>query len=164
MTDVFHRLTKWLDHNRYLAIGLLVAFLPFVLAACGALDGQIASDVTGETSTAAEIRSAAIARVGEFDHELEAIRRDMTALEARAAEIVGKRATVIETANVEIEAANAITAERIDLASMAIKDVAANPLIAGALGTVGLGGLLTIGGLALDNRRKDRLIKTIKAA
>jgi hypothetical protein len=146
--DWWHRVTQWLDYNRGLFIGLLVAGI----AAAGLLGCQVRTDSIsrpGERVTA-----------GQLDAEITMgnaeLAKRQAALEADAASF----ATRAEAAKADIERQAQLRATVIQTVA-GLGQAAAEGSISPASAIGGLAQLLLLGaagGLAFDNRRKDRVL------
>lgn len=157
--DIWHKITKWFDHNRYefggYALTAIVGVATVVLPACGVFDGKVNSSITGEVSTAAEIKAGAKAQLGDLMQERTAL---IASLEANEADIT----RITADANEEIEAANLITDRNFENFNFVLGEVMNTPWAQGLLVTSGLGVLASGIGPRLDNRRKDKQIEQIK--
>ena len=154
-TDGIHSFLKFLDHNRYAVIGILLAVL-----AAAALTGcaiTTASTMTpGEKVTATELsREVAVAEAGFAGRQAD--------LEAGAAVLNAD----IEAHNTAVYDAHAELQRKAEFRATIVETVGALGLAAtqGAISpAAGVGAivqLLTLGaagGLLADNRRKDRVI------
>lgn len=155
MPDPIHAALKWASHNRYTLIALAVAALPLLAGCAGMLDGKVQSEVTGQSSTAGEIRAVASLRIHEYDAQIEELR-------AKAASLERQREEIAAVANAEIEQANERTEENIALAETVLTTARESPILAAAGGSAVLGPILASAGLFIDNRRKDKVVKKLK--
>lgn len=154
-TDGIHSFLKFLDHNRYAVIGILLAVL-----AAAALTGcaiTTASTMTpGEKVTATELsREVAVAEAGFAGRQAD--------LEAGAAVLNAD----IEAHNAAVDSARSDLQQKAEFRATVIETVGALGLaatqgtISPAAGVGAIVQLLTLGaagGLLADNRRKDRMI------
>jgi len=152
--DALHAVLNWLDHNRYLAIGLLVA----VLLSAGIVGCQptTASLTTpGEKVTATELEREAVTVGADLAKRGASLEADVAAYNAALA-----------AAAADIERQYAIRAAIVEtVGSLGV--AAAEGTISPAAGIGAIIQLLTLGaagGLLLDNRRKDKVITTALGA
>ena len=155
MPDPIHAALKWASHNRYTLIALVVAALPLLAGCAGMFDGKVQSTVTGEKSTASEVYAAAFVRIQKYDSEI-------ATLTAKADALARERDAIAEVANVEIDTANERTEQNVAFAEAALTTVRESPILAAAGGSAIIGPLLAAGGLFVDNRRKDKVVKKLK--
>jgi predicted small lipoprotein YifL len=158
--DTMHNVLKTIDHNRWTAVGiLLAALLAAALAGCQIRTPSLLTP--GQKVTPVELtRETALADAGFATRRAE--------LEAAAAALNAD----IAAFNAQAETAQADLQRQIDLRTRIVETVGSLGLAA-AEGTfspaAGIGAmvqLLTLGaagGLLADNRRKDRVIGDAKA-
>ena len=164
MRDVLNPVLKWLDHNRWLALAIVLS-----VAVCGW--GFGCESLTGSlTDPVAKVNRAQLeSEVAELKAKLNT---DATAMAARhQAEIAAivERAETVETklsiATADLDRQDAQRQQIFEFVGGLVTAAAAgtvNPatLLAGAVPIVaGLVG----GGALIDNRRKNRVIETLKA-
>ena len=176
MDDWFHKLTKWVSHNRGLFIGLLLAAGLTGLVSCESRteDPVSGKPVTGdqlvvsEEAYARRMRAAMEAAAKQAAAQVDAVKR---ATEARLAEIAAgldqataERVIEAEEMTGRFDAAHEEIARQDRLKGTVFNMVRDNAgrldTLAPGAGSVlaGIFGLLAVG-VGLDNRRKDRVIK-----
>lgn len=169
---------KGLDHNRYTAIGALLASLAVGAAGCQATS---TSPYTGERATRDQIELDRVSYERELllakaRRESEARRRVDAITAAANAEIadltaeLGLADQTDDVARMKLDAQATLAIADIDRRETVIGEgirllaenpyVASNPLLSTA---VSLGAMLFAGGVSLDNRRKNAVMAEYKA-
>lgn len=158
MTDYVHKLANWLDHNRYLALAIIVV-------------AGMAVFVTGCQSTTRSlmVEGTKVARV-EYSQEIELVRAQLQGQIARAEAAVAAVNAEIEAFNreAEIGVADLDTQDAARLKILAISETIATDLLTGAftpLSAIPLifGGLGVLGVGAMANKlRQDKVIEKMK--
>lgn len=158
--DPIHIAAKWLDHNRYVALGVGIAAGCMVyLGACASTvktpDGSVV-DRAGLGRWAIDSEATFAKRKASLDAEIAAYNAD----------IEGYNQTVASL-QLELDEKDAIRESLVNVAGGIVTSIASgggvNPI---GLATTGvtLLGLLGGGGALLDNRRKDKVLKTVKTS
>ena len=185
-TDWVHRAVKWLDHNRYVAVAiLLIAAVAGWTVGCRSTTGSIILNKPGKVDAVT------------LEQQVATVKQELTAekaaLDAEAAGIDADRAIYAQTIGKAVADHNAKTitwnarttekSEQIDLAraDLAAQDAMKQQLVATigqsiitaakggidpantAVGLVSLASILLGGGALFDNRRKDSLVVQLKA-
>jgi len=154
-TDGVHSALKFIDHNRYAVIGILLAAM--VAAALTGCQVTTASTLTpGKKVTAEELsREVAVAEAGFAKR-----RADLEAGAAMLNADIEAHNTAVETAEAELQRKAEFRATIIEtVGSLGV--AAAEGTVSPAAGVGAVVQLLTLGaagGLLADNRRKDRMI------
>lgn len=141
--DGLHAVLKWADHNRFLA-GLLVVALLGVLAFAGCEPTTPSVLRPGEKVTTSQLQSEAAQIDADYEakaKQLEIAYTDLQSQYAKRQQIVGI----------------------IGALGQAAATGGLNPA-AGVAGAIQVLTLAAAGGLALDNRRKDKQISAAKTA
>ena len=156
MTDWLHKLTDWIDHNRYTFIGGLVGVVLLIYSA--ACQPTTISPITGDSVTRGELDY----QVGEKAKELRVLSAESkAAYEASLAELTTLGDNV-KPAYDDLERKETAIAEAYNLVTGLATTAAGS--WAGPLGTaLGIAGILFGVGVKADNVRKDAVI-TAKTA
>ncbi len=162
MTDLLHASLKWIDHNRYVASGALLAGTTLlVLTAC---EPKAVSPFDGQPATQSQLIAQAQSYQAQLNGQLKTAeltyQQTLAQLQVDAASHQAKAQAALE----DIEQRK--QAIRLAIESIAqFASTAAGPQYASMLGSaVGIAGVLLGAGAAADSRRKDQVILTIKGA
>lgn len=159
MTDILHRGLKWIDHNRWLVLCVIIA-----LTAVGGLVGCKAK-TAGLVAPDVVTRPVFERQVVQVGQQFTARRIALTAeIDTLNTEIAAANAN-IETGRGHLDRQDEFRAGIVKFVGGAIADAMAGTVNVGGLVTSGLL-LLTAGagiGRAADNARKDAKIREMKA-
>lgn len=173
MRDLIHDGLKFVSYNRgtFLGLGILAGAL--VLASCAPYDGKTISSTTGELVDREGLRAEYIQKANELSDEWDAktatkaelvleyqakiakIDSELDSIEGEAEDLDLAFDADNESISIEITNRNAKIGQLAEVA----QTVAPIPWLGPLLG-IGLGG--TVGGVAYDNWRKGRVIKSKK--
>lgn len=164
LMDIINKATKLFDHNRGLAFGLIGLAACLYIPSCAAWDGEVVSSQTGEVVNADE-------REGEYVEIKKTLQTRAQELEATILALSNEYENIAEQSDTLdeefVEDMERIQSE-IDARTegiMSISTAAAQqvPGLAWLLPWVGIGTTAVAGGAVFDNRRKDKIIKKVKA-
>lgn len=162
MMDLFHKLTKLIDHERGTIFGVIVLASAICLASCAQFDGKRASSRTGEIVNSDELRS-------EYVQESNILRERWSKAKGELAVAQSKLETIAsesEALDAGYEADAAAISDELNARGELIGDL--GTMVANASGVPWLLPLVTLGSSALaggaiyDNRRKNGIIKETK--
>jgi len=163
MRDLVHDLLKLTSYNRGGVIGALLMGIAVVIPSCAEFDGRRASSQTGELLTADELKSEFVRESKSAESELQDARtvfiqaRDrFEAATAKVESLPAQYEADIQAANEEIQNRNALVGDF----GARVLEMATNG--SNPAGWLSLGLTALTGGLAYDNRRKDKKIKESK--
>lgn len=162
MPDLIHRALKAIDHNRYAFVGLALAVL--MLCTAWGCEMTASSPHSGEQLTRRELTQEAAKVQAERQILLAETEAQIIALQKRIEAEVGLTEALFagyESALADIERKEAIVARTLG-AMGTLAEQYAGPAVEPLLVALGLSGGAAAGGLLLDNRRKDQLIKQPK--
>ena len=146
---MWHSITKWMDYNRNLLAGLVLAIvMAAVLIGCSITTDSVVTP--GETVTAPQLQAEISLTAAEFSKREAALSADVAAFNARA-EIA--KEDLIQKAERRVEIINMIAGFGTMVATGGVTPSAA----IGAAVQLALLGAGT--GVVLDNRRKDAIIR-----
>tara|TARA_Y100000593_G_C4047490_1_gene208108 strand:- start:27 stop:473 length:447 start_codon:yes stop_codon:yes gene_type:complete len=143
--DIWNRLSKWIDHNRYLVIALIIALaVNSYLFAMGSKTSSLINE--GQRVNRIQLE-------GEIGVKTAELNAAITAFNAK-----------VEAAVADLDEQDRIKAEIVEIVGglatgVAGGGVGAPQIIATVLG---IGGVLGFGGTMVDNRRKDKKIVELK--
>ncbi len=153
--DAIHKATKTIDHNRYAALGLLLAAgISAWLLGCSSRTLSLKPDLAeqGRKVTRLELKREAAEISAGFDARRAAYLSEIQAFQAR-----------LEAARADLDRQDKLKRRIAQALPRLVAEVGAPPglgsLLASALGVTGLA---AGGGLLLDNRRKDKVIRRNK--
>jgi len=161
--DLIHKATKLIDHNRGAVAGGLILIASLATAGCQAWDGKVVSSSSGELVNADQ-------RQAEYILEARSLERRDSAAESKIAEAMRElEAVEADAAMVDAdydfdrEAIAAEVAARTEgIGQLAEAAVAQVPAASWILPWLTIGTTALAGGVAVDNRRKDKVIKRQK--
>jgi len=163
--DVLHKALKWVDHNRFKALGIVLALVLVCYAGCAVKTASLKDPTVKVTAPvyaqeAAELRAQLEAEGLALQAQVDAHNKKTEAFNAR--EEIGYEDLKAKQAKKEAMVAMVSTAviETAQTAGVPIPE-SASKLILGIVSAVGAGG--TVLGF-LDGRRKDRVIRNQTAA
>lgn len=160
MTDYLHKLTNWIDQNRYKFAALIVLVLMAVWGV--GCESTTTSLVSGSAVNQTQFVSEAVT----ITADLEAAKIKLEAEVAAYNEKAKATKAQIEAGNAEIAKKDEIKAQLFELGGSVITAYmtggVSTPALLGSLVTAG-GLLFGIGGYA-DGKRKDAVIEGLKAA
>lgn len=152
--DIFHKITKWLDHNRYVAMGaLMVALVCLVSFGCESTTRWQVNSETREVTRP------------ELEQQLTAAATD---LDQQQAALIAKRDALIasgEIALADLDHKDERKAAALTAIGNIVQSAATggfDPVSAG-LGLFTLATTFIGGGALMDNRRKNSVIDKMKA-
>ena len=153
---------KWLDHNRYFALTILVSTIGLAYTGCGAV--KTTSPTTGSALTGSELsmefNQASAGLEEKYEANLGAIRELMNANES----IIRSSDRMSEDYDVAFDDLRAKQEERSALFDSILGAV--NTAVPGAGAALGASlpilSPLILGGVIVDNRRKNGVIKKLK--
>lgn len=163
MKDIWNRLFKWLDHYRFTALGILLAVV--VVVAGLALVG-CESKTTSLVDPDREITRDQLRReVVAVDTEIRLERVEIEAASERLNEQITKYNDSLEAASADLDEQDAVKAAILEFAAQLALQGASGTLNPAALIPLGVGVLGSVLGIgsALDSRRKDKVITTLKS-
>lgn len=154
--DIFHKLCKLLDYNRWLAAGLAAgAILAVLLIGCRAKTESLGAP--GRKVTAGQFQLEVIDQTASLERRAAEIERQRSAYNADVAALNQK----IEAGRADLQRQEELRAKVIEFAGGLIATAASGaPVTPGAAAGAALQLLTLLGlaGAAVDNRRKDRVI------
>ena len=162
--DLFNKATKLVDHNRGAFVGIIALGACIYAAGCSAWDGKTISQQSGELVNQEQRQGEYVlakkqlgADAVELRDRINADLAKLERLEREGEQLDAEYSEDIDTMRDEIDA-------RTDgILMIAQEAVKAAPQLAFALPWVGLGSTLLTGGMAYDNRRKDKKLNETKA-
>ena len=176
MRDSWHDLTKWIDYNRYAFVGLLLGAV-FAVWLVGCSSRTISLIEPGKQVTRQEFQIEQVqmqTKLAEQRADLDAKRQtidkqyeqEVVAYNAEAAKFNARSeeaAARAEAGVAHLDAQDALKKQLVSLVVTEAANQAAGGLNTAGLVSLALGGLglLGAGGLALDNRRKDKKIASV---
>ena len=156
--DLWHKITQWIDYNRYTFLALLVVAVGIVpLAMTGCESTTLFGD---DTVTRSELQQAVI----DTNTDLAVQKTQLDAALAAYNEQVVKFNAQVEAAQADLDKQDQMKAEFLAQVQAVALETAGgtfNPLSTIPL-AFGLAGIAIAGGLKLDNRKKDNVIKAQK--
>ena len=166
--DVMHKLTNWIDHNRYTVLSVLIFILMMTvvvsLAGC--------ESVTLGLTAAADGTAAKVTR-SEFERQVLAGEKDLAVRRIELDGLVAAFNEEVKTFNQRVEAGQEELARQdefrqqivdtIGLVATSATEGSLNPAALVPIGIGLLGGALGLGTSA-DNRRKDKVITNLKTS
>ena len=165
--DLLHRTLKWLDHNRWTVISILLFAL---LVGCALTTVGCQSTTAGLIAAAPGEPPAKVDR-GEFHRQTAQVEKDLALrrvqLDAQLAaynEEVTAFNSQVQSGQEELDRQDVLRAQLLDIVGVVATGAAEgtlNPVSLIPLGIGLLGGALGLGAAA-DNRRKDRVITGLK--
>lgn len=161
MKDLIHRITKYVDHDRYKVMAI-VATVVLIIAIVGCQSKTASIADPAVLVTAAEFDAAAADLVVDMQKQRIALDAAIAAYNADAAAIDAKIATGVA----DLVHRDQVRTELVNVVGGVISQAAAgNPItLPGVIGTV-IAAVGILGGLgsAADSRRKDATIKRLNA-
>lgn len=162
--DVWHRATEWMDQNRWTLLCLVVAIavaIPVVHTAGMSSKTTSVIDPTKEVSRD-ELEREVIVIQRTIDEERIVIEAEIEILNRS---VVANNA-LIEQGLSDLNRQDELRAEFLSIVSTVVGSVVTGQFNVAALipGIIGLGGLAFGIGKTVDNRRKDKLITTLKSS
>lgn len=146
---------KAIKRNRYSVLAMTLTIVTLLVPMTGCLDGKVHSSITGQVSTASEIKAAGQAKINELLAEREKALNAAKLFDSQ----IGQTA---ELTNADIEAANLKTEYNYGLWSDLSIAAVNNPWVQNALGVLGIGGIATALATRLDKKRADSLVTGLK--
>ena len=151
MSDIWHVITKWIDHNRYTAVGLIAAFSVFAwVVGCESTTAGLSGQLVNRQQFNAEIADA------KAD-----IEREMTLLHQRASSLAEREIMAKDDLDEQDEKRQ----EVIDTISGLGTSLASGGTFTGAqiiTTTLSMAGIIG-GGNFVDTRRKNKIISELKS-
>lgn len=171
MSDILSKFTKWLDRDRYTALGL--AFVPIVLSGygCALWDGKVDSSTTGEIVDIDGLNQEYTGVIADIEASIEAKYREIRAANEEIEVLVLKAEAAAENYTFDFDRIEAELKKRDEtiggLANIAKPFVATLPggesILSAALLAFGVGGAGYGVGRRLDINRKNKVIETLKS-
>jgi hypothetical protein len=164
MPDFIHIISKFFDHNRYLSFGALGAMILTIPACFPQYDGKVVSPVSGEMVSVDGLESDVLKEQKSLQDQYNENQRAINALAYEQEVLVEKSETLaLEAGDAADLIEEEITNRNNTFGELLTVAGTVFPQASPALGPLsGLMGMLIGGGAVADNRRKNRLIKTLK--
>ncbi len=151
--DWFHSMTKWIDYNRGVVVGIILTVV-FVAIMAGCQITTPSPVNPGTQVTAAELQIEATAAISRLD-------KQQAVLDAEREALAEGLAVAEADLQAKTEQRQALIEGVAGIGTMVAEGSVSTPSIIGAVTQLGL--LLVGGGAMLDNRRKDTVIKKVKS-
>jgi len=160
MSDLVHIALKWMDHNRYLASGVVLAGV--TLAGLAGCEPRAVSPFDGQPATQAQLHAQAQAYQAQLETQLRSAeltyQQTLAQLEADAAAHQAHAQAALEDIQRRKQALMHVVESLAQITS-----AATGPSYASMIGSaVGIAGVLLGAGAAADSRRKDQIILSIQ--
>ena len=162
--DIWHKVTKFIDHNRYISLAGLSSTVLMLPACFPQIDGKAVGPVSGELVSGDELEAEVLREQSSLREQYDENERAIAGLEQQQAALVRESEILAVAAGEAIEqieeenaSRNALFGEIVTIASAAFP--ASQPVL-GPLS--GFAGLLIGGGALADSRRKNKIIKQLK--